>query len=279
MPITIITDSASDIEQEELPGVRVLPMTVTIDGTAYHDGIDLNKNEFYDRLENSSAMPVTSLISPYRFEEAFRALREGEEAIVITMSGALSGTYQSAVIAAEGWENVSVIDSRQVAAAEKILVQRGLELIAQGLTRAEIVEALEAEKEKVVIFASVDTLEYLLRGGRISKTSALVGGIIGIKPILTLEDGKLIPIGKARGSKQSNLFLNRKIEEVGGIDTTLPYAVGYSGSSMANLCSYLENNQALLDALPYEPPVVQIGSTVGTHAGPGAVLVTFFKKN
>lgn len=278
MAIRIITDSASDIEQKEYPNVHVLPMTVTIDGTAYHDGIDISKDVFYDRLENSSAMPVTSLISPYQFAEAFGALREGEEAIVITMSGALSGTYQSAVIAAEGNDNVSVIDSRQVAAAEKILVQRGLELIAQGLSRAEIVNALEAEKEKIAIFASVDTLEYLLRGGRISKTSALVGGIIGIKPILTLQEGKLIPIGKARGSKQSHLFLTRKIEEVGGIDTNLPYAVGYSGSSMANLQGYLENNQTLLAALPHAPEVVQIGSTVGTHAGPGAVLVTFFKK-
>lgn len=278
MAIRIITDSASDIEQKEYPNVYVLPMTVTIDGTAYHDGIDISKDIFYDRLENSSAIPITSLISPYQFAEAFGALGEGEEAIVITMSGALSGTYQSAVIAAEGNDNVSVIDSRQVAAAEKILVQRGLELIAQGLSRAEIVNALEAEKEKIAIFASVDTLEYLLRGGRISKTSALVGGIIGIKPILTLQEGKLIPIGKARGSKQSHLFLTRKIEEVGGIDTNLPYAVGYSGSSMANLQGYLENNQTLLAALPHAPEVVQIGSTVGTHAGPGAVLVTFFKK-
>lgn len=278
MAIRIITDSASDIEQKEYPNVYVLPMTVTIDGTAYHDGIDISKDIFYDRLENSSAMPITSLISPYQFAEAFGALGEGEEAIVITMSGALSGTYQSAVIAAEGNDNVSVIDSRQVAAAEKILVQRGLELIAQGLSRAEIVNALEAEKEKIAIFASVDTLEYLLRGGRISKTSALVGGIIGIKPILTLQEGKLIPIGKARGSKQSHLFLTRKIEEVGGIDTNLPYAVGYSGSSMANLQGYLENNQTLLAALPHAPEVVQIGSTVGTHAGPGAVLVTFFRK-
>lgn len=277
MSIRIITDSASDINQGELEHVTVIPMTVTIDEVPYRDGIDMDKDMFYEKLENSEAMPVSSLVGPFQYTEAFEQVREqGDEAIVITISSALSGTYQSAQIAAQDFEEVSVIDSLQVAAAQKILVLRALELVREGKSRDAIVEQLEQEKKDIVIYASVDTLKYLQKGGRISAGSAIVGGIIGIKPILTLEDGKLIGIGKARGSRQSNQFLNAKVAEVGGIDYSRPYAVGYSGTSKANLLQYMENNQNLIAPGKKDVEIVQIGSAVGTHAGPGAVLVTFF---
>lgn len=279
MSIRILTDSASDIDQNELENVKVMALTITIDGKSYRDGIDINKNEFYELLENSETMPVTSLINPQEFIDTFEEIREaGDEAILITISSELSGTYQSAKVAADDFDNISVVDSLQVAAAQKILVERCQQLIKEGLSRQEIVDKLNEEKQKIAIFASVDTLKYLLKGGRISKTSATVGGIIGIKPILTLDNGKLISIGKARGSKQSHLFLNKKVEEVGGIDFSMPYAVGYSGTDNSNLLSYMENNKELVDAAPHEIEIVQIGTAVGTHAGPGAVLVTFFKK-
>jgi len=277
MSIRIITDSASDINQGELELVTVIPMTVTIDEVPYRDGIDMDKDMFYEKLENSEAMPVSSLVGPFQYTEAFEQVREqGDEAIVITISSALSGTYQSAQIAAQDFEEVSVIDSLQVAAAQKILVLRALELVREGKSRDAIVEQLEQEKKDIVIYASVDTLKYLQKGGRISAGSAIVGGIIGIKPILTLEEGKLIGIGKARGSRQSNQFLNAKVAEVGGIDYSRPYAVGYSGTSKANLLQYMENNQNLIAPGKKDVEIVQIGSAVGTHAGPGAVLVTFF---
>lgn len=279
MSILIVTDSASDIEQGELRGVRVLPMTVTIDGTPYRDGLDLTKDEFYRLQKSSDAVPVSSLISPFMFQEAFDEIEAaGDEAIVITISSELSGTYQSAKAVAEGRKGISVIDSRQVAAAQKLLVLRALQLALLGLPREEIVRELEEEKGRIIIYAAVDTLDYLLKGGRISKTSALIGGVIGIKPIITLEDGKLIAIGKARGSKKSHEFLNHKVAEVGGIDFGMPYAVGYSGTSMSNLKKYLDGNKEILSTVPHSPDIVQIGSAVGTHCGPGTVLVTFFKK-
>lgn len=279
MSIRIITDSASDIEQQEFEQIQVLPLMVTIDGVTYRDGIDLKKNEFYKKLEESDAMPVSSLISPYEFEQAFeKVTAQNDEAIVLPISSELSGTYQSAVAAAADFENITVMDTRQVSGSQRILILRCLQLIKEGLSREAIVKQLGEEKEKIRIFAAVDTLKYLQKGGRISKGSAIVGGIVGIKPILTLEEGKLIAIGKARGSKQSNLFLNKQIEEVGGIDFSMPYAVGYSGTDDSNLRKYMESNQELLDAAPHEVDVVQIGSAVGTHAGPGAVLVTFFVK-
>lgn len=279
MSIRIITDSASDIEQGEYQNVDVLPMTITIDEEEFRDGIDITKDEFYHRLETSEVIPATSLISPFQFGEVYDSIQvAGDEAIVITMSSKLSGTYQSAKTAAEGRPYVSVIDSMQVTAAQKLLVLRAMQLVLLGLSRKEIVEELEREKERIVIYAAVDTLDYLLKGGRISKTSALMGGFIGIKPILTLQDGELIPIGKARGSKKSHAFLNQKIQEVGGIDFSMPYAVGYSGTDKNNLLKYLENNEEILKSVPHTPNIVQIGSTVGTHAGPGTVLVTFFRK-
>lgn len=280
MSICIVTDSASDIEPGELQGVRVLPMTVTIDGVAYRDGVDITKDEFYRLLKKSDASPISSLVSPFQFQEAFDEIEAaGDEVIAITLSAELSGTYQSAKAVADGREGVSVIDSRQVAAAQKLLVLRALQLIVLGLSREEIVRELEEEKQRIVICAAIDTLEYLLKGGRISKTSALVGDIIGIKPILMLEDGKLIPVGKARGSKKSHEFLNQMVAEAGGIDVTMPYAVGYSGASRSGLQKYLDSNKEIIATLPHSPDVVQIGSAVGTHAGPGTVLVTFFRNN
>lgn len=279
MGIRIITDSASDIGQKEIENVIVIPLTVTIDDVTYRDGIDMNKDEFYEKLINSESMPVSSLASPAAFLEKFEEIsKAGDEAIVITISSALSGTYQSAVIAAEDYDNVSVIDSRQVSASLRLLVLRAKELIDEGKARKEIVELLEKEKNDIVIYAVVDTLKYLQKGGRISKGTAIVGSIIGIKPILTLEEGKLIAIGKARGSKQGNRFLNEKLNEAGGIDFTRPYVAGYAGIDRSNLLQYIEDNQNLISDAPHPIGIVQIGSAVGTHCGPGAILVTFFKK-
>ena len=279
MSIRIITDSASDIEQGEYQNVQVLPMTISIDEKLYRDGIDITKDEFYHLLETSDTIPITSLVTPYQFEEAYDSVKaEGDEAIVITLSSRLSGTYQSATTAAEGRPWISVIDSKNITASQRLLVLRAMQLALLGLSRKEIVDELEREKERIVIYAAVDTLDYLLKGGRISKSSALMGGFIGIKPILTLEDGELVPIGKVRGSKKSHAFLNQKIEEIGGIDFSMPYAVGYSGTDKRNLQKYLESNQEILESVPHSPIIVQIGSTIGTHAGPGTVFVTFFRK-
>lgn len=275
--IHILTDSASDIEQKELAGVTVLPLTVTIDGTAYADGIDLTKDEFYRKLESSEANPVSSLIAPYQFRQAFEDItRAGDEVIVLTISSGLSGTYQSAMIAAEDYDNVSIIDTMLVAGAQKILVQRAVELVSRGLSRQTIVEMLEAEKKQVVIYAVVDTLKYLQRGGRISKGSAIVGGFMGIKPILALEDGKLVAIAKARGSKQGHAFLNSRIAEHGGVDFTRPYCAIYAGTDRAPLMQYIADNESLLGGR--EIPITQIGTAVGTHCGPGTIAVAFFAK-
>ncbi|MBO4809907.1 MAG: DegV family protein [Lachnospiraceae bacterium] len=277
--IRIITDSASDIGQNELKNVVVIPMNVTIEGVTYRDGIDITKDEFFEKLETSEVMPSTSLIPPQIFMDEYEKVKEaGDEAIVLPISAGLSGTYQSAVTAAEDFDNISVIETGLVTAPQKLLVLRALQLVDEGKNREEIVNILEKEKTRIAVFASVDTLKYLHKGGRISKSTAIAGGLLNIKPILTLENGKLISIGKARGSKQSHVFLDQKVKEVGGIDFTMPYATGYSGTDKSKLLEYMEDNANLVNAAPGEIEIVQIGSAVGTHAGPGAVLVTFFTK-
>lgn len=279
MGICIITDSASDLDQNELQGVHVIPMTVSIDGDTFRDGVDITKDQFYNRLETSEEMPVSSLVSPAQFEEVFEKLtEEGMEAIVITISSGLSGTYQSALIAAEDYAMVSVVDSLQVSSAEQILVRRALQLVQQGMGREEIVKTLEEEKRRIVIFAYANTLKYLHKGGRISKGSALVGGVMGVKPLLTLEEGKMICIAKNRGSKQSNRAMNAGIENYGGVDFAMPYAVGYSGREKNNLLEFMHDNPLLTGPDGQQPAVVQIGTAVGTHCGPGAVSVTFFRR-
>ena len=202
--IRIITDSASDIGQNELKNVVVIPMNVTIEGVTYRDGIDITKDEFFEKLETSEVMPSTSLIPPQIFIDEYEKVKEaGDEAIVLPISAGLSGTYQSAVTAAEDFDNISVIETGLVTAPQKLLVLRALQLVDEGKNREEIVNTLEKEKTRIAVFASVDTLKYLHKGGRISKSTAIAGGLLNIKPILTLENGKLISIGKARGSKQS----------------------------------------------------------------------------
>lgn len=279
MSIKIITDSSSEVREGEFDNVVVLPMLITIDGKEYYDGRDISKDEFYRLLETSDTMPVTSMIAPNRFEEVYEQIRkDGDEAIVLPISASLSSTFQSASLAADGYEEISVVDTLQATSALYILVKRCRELIAQGLSRAEIVEILDVEKHQIVTFGAIDTLKYLQKGGRISKSTAIVGGLIGIKPILALEEGKIVMVAKARGSKQSSAFLNKRIMEFGGIDFARPYAVGYTGSDPDNLIQYMKDNQNLVDSVPGEIKMVQTGSAVGTHLGPGAVLVTFFSK-
>ncbi|MDO4494042.1 MAG: DegV family protein [Clostridia bacterium] len=279
MAIRIITDSTSDILQNEFENVTVIPLTVTIDGKNYRDSVDLSRDEFYTILETSDALPITSLVSPAVFQEAYEKVHQaGDEAIVITVSSVLSGTYQSACLAAESYDSISVVDSLSVTCGLRILVKRAMYLVEKGLRRDEIVRILEHEKKRVRIYASVDTLKYLKKGGRISAGAAIVGGIIGIKPILTLDDGKLIVIGKARGSVQSNRFLDKKIEEAGGVDFDLPTSTAYSGTDNTNLMNYRKRNEALMGVNPDAVEITQIGPTVGTHAGPGAVVVAFFAK-
>ena len=206
--IRIITDSAADLDNIR-PEVTVIPMKISFGSETYLDGVNLSHREFYEKLVESDALPVTSLVSPGEFSDVFeKADAAGEKMLVITISGDLSGTYQSALLAAEEYAGrIRVIDSRQATVGEQVVVNRALQLMDEGLDLDAIADRLEAEKGEIHTIGLLDTLEYLKKGGRISKTVAFVGGALAIKPVVAIEDGKVILLGKARGSKNGENFL------------------------------------------------------------------------
>lgn len=279
MKTRIIVDSTSDLLPAIKERVNIVPLTVHFGEEEYIDGVTIDHKAFYERLVESDVMPSTSQATPDAFIKEFeKAKQAGEAAVVITLASKLSGTYQSAMIAAADYEDIYVVDSATVAIGGGILVELALKLLDEGLSAKEIAEKLEQEKKKIVIVALVDTLEYLKRGGRVSKTVAFAGAVLNIKPVLSVIDGDINMLGKARGSKQGNNLLVQEIEKAGGVDFTKPVLLGYSGLSDALLLKYIEDSKSLWENGLEDVRYTTIGSVIGTHAGPGAVAVAFFKK-
>lgn len=280
MGIHIITDSASDIKASERENLTVIPLTITFGETEYQDGVTLTHKQFYEKLIESDTLPVTSQIPPFLFEEAIKkAVAQGDDVIAITLSGKLSGTWQSAMIAAENFSgSVYVVDSENVTVGEHILVEYAFRLIDQDLSAAEIVEKLNLLKKRIRLVALLDTLEYLKKGGRISGAAALAGSILSIKPVIAIQNGEVVVLGKARGSKQANNLIVEQIHAAGGIDFSMPYFLGYTGLSKDLIQKYIEDNAALWENETDCLPVDSVGGTIGTHAGPGAIAVAFVAK-
>lgn len=280
MKIRIITDSASDMSANESNHLTVLPMTVTFGDVEYLDGITLSSTEFYEKLIESDKLPTTSQITPYDYEKAIKeALQAGETPIIITLSSKLSGTCNSARIAASEFDGpVYVVDSENVCIGQRILVEYALRLIEEGKTAQAIVDALEESKKKICLIALLDTLEYLRKGGRVSNVVGVVGGMLSIKPVIAVQDGEISVLGKARGSKNANNLLTEQIKEAGGIDYDMPYVAAYTGLDDTLVQKYLKDYEDTWKVHTDEIRVKIVGSTIGTHAGPGAIAVAYFRK-
>ena len=278
MNIRIIVDSTADLLPEIQSLVHVVPLTVRFGDEEYIDGVTIDHKTFYEKLIESDVIPTTSQASPAAFAiEYEKAAAAGDSAVVIAAASGLSGTYQSACIAAQEYENIYVVDSGTVAIGAGILVQRALQLINDGYDAASIARILDAEKQKIVIVALLDTLEYLKRGGRISKATAFAGTVLGIKPVVSLIDGRIDILGKARGSRQGNNLLVQEIDKAGGVDFSRPVQLGYTGISDALLCKYIADSRHLWEKGLENVRYTSIGSVIGTHAGPGAIAAAFFK--
>ena len=278
MKTRIIVDSTADLLPELKKRVHVVPLTVHFGETEYIDGVTIDHKTFYEKLVESDVLPTTSQATPDAFMQEFEKAKEaGEAAVVITLSSKLSGTYQSAMIAAAEYENIYVVDSGTAAMGSGILTELAFRLLDAGKTAEEIAAALEEEKQKIVIVALVDTLEYLKKGGRISKTVAFAGGVLNIKPVLSVIGGEIQMLGKARGSKMGNNLLVQEIDKAGGIDFSKPVLLGYSGISDALLLKYIEDSRHIWEGNLPEVRYTTVGSVIGTHAGPGAVVVAFYK--
>lgn len=275
----IITDSTADMIPQVRERVHVVPLSVHFGDEEYIDGVTIDHKQFYEKLVETDVLPTTSQAVPIAFEEAYEnAKNAGEAAVVITISSKLSGTYQSAVIAAQSYENVYVVDSGSATVGSGILTALALQYADEGLDAKEIAEKLEHDKQDIVVVALVDTLEYLKKGGRISKTVAFAGSVLNIKPTLSLIDGEISMLGKARGSKAGNNLLIQEISKSGGIDFEKPVLLGYTGLSDALLLKYIQDSKDLWQDHLQVPDYTTIGSVIGTHAGPGAIGVGFFKK-
>ena len=280
--IRIVTDSAADLTQNEsrLPGVTVVPMAVTFaDGTTVADDGTMTRDEYFERLAGESKLPRTSQPSPEAYMEVFRAAEAaGEPVVVITISQTLSGTWQCANLAAaevEGAE-VHIVDSRSATQGEALLVREAVCLRDEGLSAADICAELEKLKERVRITAIVDSLHHLQKGGRLPKAVALVGGALGIKPVLALrEDGEIKMVDKGRGRPGALVAMFKQIDKLGGVDPRYGYTLLYSDDRQlaAPVHHYMHETLHLTGGR-----VAQIGPTIGTHIGPRAVGVVFVAK-
>ncbi len=281
MSVRIITDSASDMSPAEHPALAVLPLSVTFGTDVYMDGIDIDHQRFYEMLVERDELPKTGQVNPYAFSQAIAEAREaGDEAVIITVGAKLSGTNQSArtALAEAPGGDVYVVDSNNVTLGERVLVEYALRLVDEGQGAAQIAAAVEAVRDRVVVIGLLETLEYLVRGGRLSAAAGAVGTLLNVKPVVAAEDGLIVQLGKARGSKNGRNLLNQKVEKAGGIDFSMPLALGYPGLSDAVLKKYVEDSAALWAGhTEGELPVHTIGATIGTHVGPGAVAVAFFQ--
>ena len=280
MAVKFIIDSASDVlpsECKKLPVVHI-PLTVRFGEKEFADAVDLSHKKFYKMLTSGKEEhPTTSQVTPAAWEEAMEeVVNNGDTAVVITLSSKLSGTYQSACIAAEEFEGkVFVVDSMTATIGERLLLQYGIRLANEGLDAASIAQRLDEIKDKVRIYARLDTLEYLKKGGRISAATAVVGTMLNIKPIISVQNGVVENVGKARGPKAADKQLRDLVAKSGGIDFSKPMCAAYSGLDDDNLKTFLSESTEMLCGT--EAPIATVGCVIGAHVGPGAVALAYFQ--
>lgn len=273
--VAIVTDSTCDIPREaaEKAGVTVVPLSVIHGDKVYHDGVDLTPATFYPLLKSSSVMPTTSQPSPAQFQEAYKKVLESASEIVsVHISAELSATSSSARMAAEavGAERIHIVDSGFVSYALGMQALESVRLAKEGLSARQIVDRLSSVRSKMELVFTLDTLHYLQKGGRIGLASALLGTVLGIKPVLRIENGHLVPASKARGTKGAltsvvDLLVRRYGKE--RVMAAVGHAAAPENAAMLS--------DMVLDRLNVEGPVhtFEIGPVVGTHAGPGAAGV------
>lgn len=283
MATKIIIDSASDITMEEAEklGIILLPIEIQFEDSGYLDGENITKEEFYNKLKVCTSLPKTSQINPMRYKEIFeQVVSNGDEAVVLCLSSKLSGTYNGARLTAQEYEGkIFAIDTKNACVGQRILCFYALELIKKGYNAKKIAEELEKVKDKVRVIAVIDTLKYLRMGGRLSAVAGFVGEMMAIKPLICVNlDGGLDVIGKAMGYKKGHKMLVDIFKKEGEIDLNKPYVFGYSGNDLKNINEFIDINAKEIFDNPTEVPLYQIGSTIGTHVGPGAIAIAYFVK-
>jgi len=279
--ISIVVDSGTDMVPEDAQklGVILIPLTVRFNDDEYFDGLNLSRDEFYNKMTQEKLLPKTSQITPYRYTEVFqKEIDKGNDVLCLTLSSHISGCYQSAITAAKEFNGkVIVIDTLQFCGSEYLLAKRAVELKEKGKSIREIADILEKEKTEVRIIAIFDTLEYLKLGGRISSSAAFLGNLLSVKPVLTITSGDVDLIAKVRGNKAGNKYLMNYINEDEGIDFNKPVVFSYSGNDDERLNIFIEESKELYpEQNPNEITKLRVGSTIGTYTGPGAFAISYF---
>lgn len=277
--IKILVDSSADYTVEQLKerNMELVPITVDFNGNSYRDGIDITSDVFYGMLTNSEEFPKTAQPSPQDYLDYFEDAKEnGDSVICLCLSSGLSGTYQSATLAKNmtEYDEIYIVDTRTATLAIRLLAETACKLREEGKTAAEIFETLEILKSKTKIVAALDTLEYLQKGGRLSKAAATIGELANLKPLITVtEEGSIAVTAKALGRNKALVTLMKQIKEF-EIDTNYP---------VYSLYTYGEENTEKVEEKAIASGIeiserLQIGATIGAHVGPGAYGLVFIQK-
>ena len=268
--IRIITDSAADFEPGELQQKNIIciPLTVVFGETEYREGENLSKVRFYELLSQMDSLPKTAQASPQCLLELFEdAVRAGDEAIYISLSSALSGTYQSAVMALQMVESDKcfVVDSRNATGGQKLLVEYAVRLREEGLSAVQIVAELEQLRERITVYAKIDSLENLYHGGRISQTVYTVGTLANIKPIIQVDNqGRVTVPAKAMGTRKAMDHVCKLVKQ-NPPDPQFPVYVLYTDDPEQG--KVLEERLQVTGSVACATGTVQVGAAIGTHVG------------
>ncbi|MBQ3029813.1 MAG: DegV family protein [Agathobacter sp.] len=274
--IRILVDSSADYTAEEVKSLNMelVPINITINDTNYRDGIDITKDELYQMLLDTDAFPMTAQPSPQEFLDIFEDAKEkGDSLIYLSLSSGLSGTFQSATLAKNmaEYDEIYLVDTLSATRAIRIMAEYACKLRGEGKTAAEIAAELDEFKSRIVIYAALDTLEYLYKGGRLNKATAAVGELANLKPIITVnEEGKIGVPAKALGRNKALASLTKLITEK-GIDSSFPvYSIyAYGEENTEKLEQKLETSGVSITKR------LQVGATIGSHIGPGAYGLIF----
>ncbi|MDF2537245.1 MAG: DegV family protein [Herbinix sp.] len=280
MAIRIITDSTSDIsfDQAKEMNLTIVPLKVIFGDKEYKEGIDITIDGFYQKLVQADKLPTTSQPAPDDFLEYFKQAKEaGDSVVVILIAGKLSGTVQSAMIAKEmaDYSDIYIVDSSNTITGLRLLVEQAVKLRKEGMAARYIYDTLEKLKDRIVLLAMVDTLEYLHKGGRLSKSSAILGSLLNFKPVIQLKDGAIGVVGKERGSNKGIAKILESMDVFGEIDEAYPVNFGFTATDSKTLML----KEKVIEKYGIQNyGIYPVGCVVGAHVGPGACVITYIKK-
>ena len=283
MPVKILADSACDLPKDFYPehNVTLFPLKVQVNGQEYEDVKTIDPKTVYDAIRGGD-VPKTSQVSPLLFEEVFTKMAENnEDGIYIAFSSALSGTYQTSVMILDQVKekypnfNLTIVDTKCASLGFGLVVKEAARLAAENASKEEILKDVLFRSQHMEQLFTVEDLDYLAKGGRVSKASAFLGGLLNIKPILNVEDGKLVPIEKIRGKKKVYRRIVELMKERGE-----NFSNQIIGISHADTEETLEEVKTLImeELHPKDIFTSSIGSAVGAHTGPGAIAIFFLNK-